>query len=165
MNTFLGLLLFAAAVCVLVLVQKWLRRGVGVAWGAATGNSRARGLRAVRLQTDFTAPVTCQEFTSALLRLLDLPTSASFKHPLYIGGVSADKSQIRVHAGNPVSTQMEFVIDTNPTEGGCSGEATTLKWTESDGIIAATEQAERMHKYVRSAVTAAGGQFTESESR
>jgi hypothetical protein len=162
METFLVILGFAALVGVVYLLQRLLGRGAAAVEGAITGNTRKRGLAAVRLRTEFTAPVPGPQLVARVIETLELGERPV--RGLKLGQLSADGSAALIVQGNALATQLQFVLDTDPYGNGCRGFATATRWLESSGQIISTENIERIHKHVRAAVEYCGGRHSETVS-
>lgn len=164
MDGILGLLLLMALGVPVYFAYRWVGRGVGrvsgAVVGAVTGNTRQRGLAAVHAQTDFVAPVPGPQIIARIQETLELGTKSA--QGLKLDGVADDGSALIITQGNPFMEHLKFIVDTNPAGQGCTGFATTANWVESDGQITTTENIERIHKHVRSAVQHFGGKFSES---
>ncbi len=163
MNTFLGILLLAALVGAVYLFQRVVGRGVTAVSGAITGNTRKRGLEAVHLKTEFIAPVPGNQIVDRIQETLELGQKSA--QGLKLAGVSEDGSGLLIEQGNVLVSHLQFIVDTEPTDTGCTGFATTAKWLESDGQITTTENIERIHKHVRSAVEHFSGTYSESSNK
>jgi len=155
----LGLGVIAGFAFVYILVGKVVSRGIGAIEGAVTGNTRSRGLSAVRAQTNFVLPVSGPMFIDRLIELLELVEKPTFKNHLYVHAISEDRSQLVVGLGTPLQTSLQFLIDTEATESGCSGMATTVAWVESTSLVTSTDQIDRLHKFVRATVEQLGGTY------
>lgn len=164
MDLILGIAVLVGCYFVITGIQKGVSRGVGAIEGAVTGNTRARGMEAVHKQLDFVAPVPGQQIVSRVLELLQLPSRATIRPAMYLSGLEADGSKAVIEVGSTLATGLQFVIATSSTDTGCEGLATATKWRTSDYLVTTTDDIERLHKYVRSVVAAAGGTVTESRS-
>lgn len=148
-----------------IIVGKLISRGVGAIEGAVTGNSRSRGLSAVRSQTNYVLPVSGPLFIDRLIELLELLEKPTFKNELFVLSISQDRSQLVIGSGTPLRTNLQFLIDTDASDSGCTGLATTVAWTESTSLVTATDQIDRLHKFVRSTVEQFGGTYSVGESQ
>lgn len=160
MEVVVGILALGGLAGALYLLQRGVSRGITVASGAVTGNTRKRGLAAAHLQTDFAAPVPGRDLIARIRDTLELGTPAA--QGLELGGISEDGSQLLIEQTKGWTNHLQFIVDTETDETGCTGRAIAAKWMESDGQITTTENIERIHKHVRSAVDHFGGTHSES---
>lgn len=159
MDLLLGLGVFAAFAFVYIVIQKVVSRGIGAIEGAVTGNTRSRGLTAVRAQTNFVVPAAGPVVIDRLIELLELADKPTFDKKLYVHQIADDRSQLVIGWGTPLGSVLEFVVDTDATDSGCTGMATTAKWVESTSLVTSTDQIDRLHKFVRAAVEQLGGTY------
>lgn len=157
MEGVLGIVLLVVVATVIYGIQRALGRGASAISGAVTGNTRRRGLAATRLRTEFTAPVPGGVIIDRVQETLQLGQPSAQK--LRLDGISDDGRAMTIVQANKLYTQLEFVIQTEPTASGCTGLATATRWLESDGQIVSTENIERIHKHVQAAVEQAGGTY------
>lgn len=151
MQTALGILGCIALVAVVYGIRRAIARGSAVATGALTGNTRARGLAAVQSRVEFSAPVTGSEIVERVRYTLDL--GQGYVNGLKLGGMAKDGSALLIVGRNG----LEFAIDTEPAETGCTGWATAVLWREREGRVTETESVERILKHIRAAVEHFGG--------
>lgn len=157
MNQILGILAFVALIAALYGIQRLLTRGGAMVGGALTGNTRGRGQEATHLRIEFTAPVSGPEIISRIQHTLDLSPHAV--NGVKLGGIADDGSAMVID-GSPA--HLEYVVNTEPADEGCEGQAAVTKWVESEGRVTTTETIERIHKHVRAAVEHFGGQYSET---
>lgn len=146
------------------LLQWIVGRGTAVAVGAVTGNTRRRGLAAVHLKLDFTAPVSGQHIVDRIVETLELSDKRNGSS-LKMAAIAPDRSSVLIdQAGWLGRSLVQCLVDTHPSQTGCTGVAAVARWLENEGRVEATEGIERIHKHVRSAVEQAGGTVTESST-
>ena len=163
METLGGVLLLAALVAVIWVVQRVMSKVGAAAEGAFTGNTKRRGKAAAALRSEFTAPVAGSQVVARALETLGISDGRKAEG-LKVAGGSEDGGTVLIESSTPFMTHLTFAIDTDPADAGCEGYACAVQWQESEGHVTATETIERIHKHVRSAVEHFGGQVTEARN-
>ncbi|HHT31912.1 MAG TPA: hypothetical protein GX015_05120 [Corynebacterium sp.] len=144
-----GVLILVAFFSVVALWM-WLRDKL---WAGATravfSGSHKKGQTATHSTAHFRAPVDKQQFLSALVSYLNLPTEApAVIAGLHVHKVDLDEGLVVFVTGNKWSEAMRLGVVAWPEgegwEAGCKGEATVLNWTEADGLVTATKEMERI---------------------
>jgi hypothetical protein len=160
MQQVMGILILIVVCVGFYYVRKGIGRGITAIDGAFSGNTRKRGLAAVHLRTNFSAPVPAKQVIDRVIETLELdrPNIDS----LEIGGRADDGSAIRIMSKTLLHVHLDFVLDADDTATGCTGYGATARWLESEGQITTTEKIERIHKHVRAAVEHFGGTFVEA---
>lgn len=165
METFLGILVLVALAGGIYLVQRLVGRGVAAVEGVVTGNTRTRGMSAVHLKLDFAAPVAGPDLVERLVETLELSDKRN-QLGIRIAGIADDRSAIMIEEANWAGVaQWQYALDTDPAPAGCTGFGTVVKWMETEGRVHSTENIERIHKHVRSAVERVNGSVTESSNQ
>jgi hypothetical protein len=152
----IGVLGLAVLVTFVMGLQWILGRAAGALEGAVTGNTRSRGLTATKRRIEFNVPVPGAEIISRITYTLAL--NEPNPHNLQAAALSDDKASLLIKQ----ASRLQYRIDTEPDQSGCSGSATATQWWESRGRVTTTEVIERIHDHVRSAVRHFGGTYTES---
>lgn len=149
-----------AVVALVLVLQALASRGTAALYGAMSGNTKKRGRAAVGKSIQFSVPVAPEAVIEKVVELLELRKGGVFG--LKLGALSEDGQTLMIVGGSLALNQLQFVVNTEPANGGCTGIAAVHKWSESDGHVTMTEAIERIQGQVRAAVEALGGQVTES---
>ena len=163
MEVVIGILVLGALVGALYLLQSGVSRGITIASGAVTGNTRKRGLAALRICRP-TSLLPCPGGTSSRESGTRLNWERRRRRDSNSGGSQKMAPSSSSNRPKGWTNHLQFIVDTETDEAGCTGRAAAGKWIESDGQITTTENIERIHKHVRSAVEQFGGTYSESSS-
>jgi hypothetical protein len=128
--------------------------------------SHKRGQKAVHTGLEFSAPNSeADELTTKVRIHLDLPTTPSgVMGKPYLSGTSAHGLAISI--GNRFAESAELVFAAEPASGGgCEGFFAVKHWTETEGIVSAIQEIERLQALVREAVSTADDEASFTESR
>lgn len=157
MEAVIGIAVLGILVAAIIGMQKLAGRAGTAIDGAFTGNTRKRGQAAIRMTTRFTAPVSGAALLARVQQTLQLgqPSAQGLK----LGELSADGSMMTIIQRRGLTNALTFVIVTEATEAGCTGEATVTQWWEGDGQVTSTMHIERLHKHVAAAVEHFNGSY------
>ena len=166
MDSVLGFLMIAGLIVGLYLWQKAKSAASKqISQKVLFRGSHERGQKAVHTGMRFTTPTASAWTVLDAVRAHAALTTVtpSLKGASYISSVNANQFVISI--GNKLVTHAQLILTANDHSGGtgCTGTFKVANWTESDGIVAAFEEVERLFGLVRTGVTNADPAATFSD--
>ena len=164
---------WTAALVTLALVVSALIVGVAVA-GLVYGLRRAAGRRsrAVRVSARsrhqgvgerhrpivFSVPMGSSEFLDGLAASIPVQRATpTFLRRLYLA--DRDRESLTYAVGTRIKTGLTYLIVTTPTDSGCVGQAGVARWSDPDGLDAATGDVALLDERLRTTIESLGGSY------